>query len=307
MSPSRHTLSRRSSIDSLDDEYFDKTYVPLSNLPTPPLSSNSNASSRRASYEDGFAGAEYLNPNLLGVSRYDILSKELLLTISIIGPAVHLANLIPTSVSLEEPATEIVHAILTRADLPYETIALAVNILDSLNPRFAPCFRQSFPSTPNNENFNTRLDSINPELIPLAALILSVKFLDDAQQSTRYYVQNWARGMWTCQQVNYTERCLMNNLNGRLLPLWDEDMILGALQDMERAGRMAEKQRREEQSNFACQSGMSAGKAVFNAHHQLTPGESPPLLADKLRTLHLGEVPTFRLNDGVQEQVLQLY
>jgi hypothetical protein len=218
-----------------------------------------------------------------------------------VGPAVHLTNLVPTSVSLEDADVDVVHAILTRADLPYETIALAVNILDSLSSRFALHFRQSFPTKPHNENNLSHIEAINPEIIPLAALILSVKFLDDAQQSTRYYVQNWGRNMWTCQQVNYTERCLMENLGGRLLPLWDEDMILGALQDMERAGRMAKKLREEGDGN-----GVSDGKPVLDAYNQLTPGESPPLLAEKLRTLQLGEVPAFKLNDEAGRRLSQL-
>lgn len=67
MSPLQpRSLRQNSSNDALDEEYFDKTYVPLSSLPTPPLSYNSNASSRRVSYEHGYGHAEYLNPNLLG-------------------------------------------------------------------------------------------------------------------------------------------------------------------------------------------------------------------------------------------------
>jgi hypothetical protein len=75
--PSQQSHSRRLSIDSLDEEYFDKTYVPLSNLPTPPMS---NASSRRASYEDGFvAHQECLNPNLLGTSGCFLVSIDCML------------------------------------------------------------------------------------------------------------------------------------------------------------------------------------------------------------------------------------
>ena len=204
------------------------------------------------------------------------------------GPAIHLTNLVPASISIEQPSSELVHAMLTRADLPYETIALAVNILDSLNTRFAPCFRQSFPRSRNTKNI---ILPINSAIIPLAALTLSVKFLDDTQQNTRYYVQEWARSMWTCQQVNYTERCLIENLGGRLLPLWDEDMILAALQDMERAGRMAEKLLHEGEDK-----GKSAGKAVLGVYHQITPGESPQLLAQKLRIVGLEDVPAFSLS-----------
>lgn len=47
--------------------------------------------------------------------------------------------------------------------------------------------------------------------------------------------------MWTCGQINQTQWCLMDNLGGRLFALWHERVILGALEDMERAGRGAMK------------------------------------------------------------------
>ena len=43
--------------------------------------------------------------------------------------------------------------------------------------------------------------------------------------------------------MNDTQWCLMDNLGGRLLPLWDEGVILSALEDMERAGRAAIKEK----------------------------------------------------------------
>lgn len=54
-------------------------------------------------------------------------------------------------------------------------------------------------------------------------------------------MDNWAKGMWSCEQLNQTQWCLMDNLGGRLFPLWHERVILGALEDMERAGRGATK------------------------------------------------------------------
>jgi hypothetical protein len=160
-----------------------------------------------------------------------------------------------------------------------------VSILDALNSRFALSFRKSFPLNtsssvnPVDESGQQHIDSIHPEIIPLSALILAVKFLDDVQDSTRYYVEQWARGMWNCAQVNYTQWCLMDNLGGRLMPLWDEDIIQEALKDMERAAPSASKDgsmngcsvgRRESR-------GMSNGKAIVGTGEQLTPSESPML------------------------------
>jgi hypothetical protein len=81
------------------------------------------------------------------------------------------------------------------------------------------------------------IDSVFPELIVLSALILAVKFLDDAQQTTREYEEEWGKGLWTCEQINFTQWCILENLGYRLLPLWEHSIILEALEDMERAGR----------------------------------------------------------------------
>ncbi|CZT43674.1 uncharacterized protein RSE6_03745 [Rhynchosporium secalis] len=226
--------SRSSSVSSSssDESYFFKTYVPLSSLPTPPPSSQSNLSSRQQSPHPFPSPGEILDPELL-------------------GPAIHLTNLIPSSTSLTTPSVPLVHQILTRANVPLETIALAVCILDSLNSRFALQWRKGCPlSIPDSlpGSFSPilgsatspqHIDSIHPELISLSALILAVKFLDDEQQHTIQYAIEWAKEIWTCPQINYTQRCLLENLGYRLLPLWEESIILEALEDMERAGQQS--------------------------------------------------------------------
>jgi hypothetical protein len=69
----------------------------------------------------------------------------------------------------------------------------------------------------------------------LAALILAKKFTDDDSASTRYYAAKWGQGAWSCDQINYTQRCVMENLGYRLLPLWEDKIIQEAKMDMERA------------------------------------------------------------------------
>lgn len=71
----------------------------------------------------------------------------------------------------------------------------------------------------------------------------------------------------------------MDNLGWRLLPLWDQGVILGALRDMERAGRGAAKQE-DEKSAVKPQEGraMSDGKAVTGLGEQLTPKDTPLFL-----------------------------
>jgi hypothetical protein len=218
-----------------------------------------------------------------------------------LGPAIHSTNLIPSSTSLTTASVPLVHAILTRADLPLETIALAVCILDSLNSRFALQWRKGCPLKASYVSTSIwgddgriekqHIDSIHPELIVLSALILSVKFLDDAQQTTKVYAEEWGKGMWTCDQINYTQRCLLENLGYRILPLWAHNIILEALEDMERAGRQANDTNNvldlneswETDTSFESFGGsgivdgkrMSTGKAVMGIGDQFTPVETP--------------------------------
>jgi len=130
---------------------------------------------------------------------------------------------------------------LSRANLPLETIALAVCILDSLDSYFAICFRKNCPLTPPPFPFipytEPHIDAIHPELLILAALVLAVKFVDDAQVSTGWYVREWGRDLWTCAQVNFCQTALMENIGWRLKPLWEEGIISEALRDMSMAGQ----------------------------------------------------------------------
>lgn len=157
------------------------------------------------------------------------------------GPAIHLSILIPSSVSLIEPSINLVYNLLHSADLPIDTVALAACILDSLNSRFAPAWRRSCPLSTEDLRKPPQLhiDSVRPEVIILAALIIAVKFLDDQECPTSEYSSEWASNMWTCEQINSTQNCIMQNLGYRILRLCTKDLIGDALSDMDRAGRKA--------------------------------------------------------------------
>lgn len=158
---------------------------------------------------------------------------------------------------------------LSRAALPMDTIALAVCILDSLNRKFSMSWRLSCPltATPSQRpGFNKRhtlppeahaglagyeahdeperlhIDDIFPEVIILAALVVAAKFVEDSQEPTTWYAGAWGRGLWTCAQINQTERCIMENLNYRIMPLLNRELIADAVADMQLAGRFALKE-----------------------------------------------------------------
>lgn len=205
------------------------------------------------------------------------------------GPAIHLVNLVPPRASLTEPSVPLVHEILSLSGLPLDTIALAVCILDSLNSRFSlnwrlvcplgksgtpaeQAKRHTLPASPLPDR-HLHIDCINPEVIILASLIIAIKFLEDAPHSTSYYSSAWGKNMWTNEQINVTERCIMESLGYRILPLWDPTLIGDALIDMERAGKQVLQPLHG--SSAGHRRFMSSGHAVFGLGLQITPVETP--------------------------------
>ncbi|KAK4155803.1 hypothetical protein C8A00DRAFT_31355 [Chaetomidium leptoderma] len=260
-----------------DEEYFSRTYQPLSNLPTPPPSSRVSLGdqSPRALLEDGG-----------------------LLDSALLGPAIHLVNLIPPAASLTAPSVPLVHEMLVRSDLPMETIALAVCILDSLSSKFSLNWRLLCPLAqrePTNEMTKRHtiqarpvgatqlhIDSVNPEVIVLTALIIAVKFLVDSQEATNYYRAAWGNNMWSCDQINVTERCIMENLGYRILPLWDTVLIADAVRDMQRAARQVVALPPPPRNGEVHKRSVSSGEALSSHSHShshallpLTPAETP--------------------------------
>lgn len=260
--------------DDFDFEYFSRTYKPLSNLPTPPPSSRNSASP---------------SP-VLGVDNDEFADSNLL------GPAVHLVNLHPPSASIASPSISHVQAIITRAALPLETIALAVCILDSLDSKFSRKWRMDLPlgSAPSSKRHTisaasslvTHIDLVKPELIILTALVIAFKFTEDCQEPTQYYASDWGNNQWTCDQINATERNIMEHLGYRILPLFEKSIIEDALDDMRRAGEMALREREISRQRVKLDAGHSrsvsvpvrpgGGDAIFGLGFQLTPLDTPP-------------------------------
>ncbi|ERS95938.1 hypothetical protein HMPREF1624_07473 [Sporothrix schenckii ATCC 58251] len=324
--------------DDFDEDYFSSTYRPLSNLPTPPPSSHTSslaqspyAGAHAYGHAHGYAHG-YAHGHAHGPSTAPDASDSPLL-----GPAVHLVNLLPPAASLATPSVALVQAMLARAALPLDTVALAVCILDSLDSRFARAWRLTCPLTPPaapptapptalssstrspppslavlekrhtlpsplTPTFPTstptpasptspalltsdgvrgglHIDAVFPEVIVLAALVIAAKFTDDgfvSQQPAQAYCTAWGATppprpssmssslspssspspggassssppgpcLWTGAQLAATERCIMQNLGYRILPLLDADLLADAKADMRRAGAHAVRARR---------------------------------------------------------------
>lgn len=179
------------------------------------------------------------------------------------GPAIHLVNLIPSAASLATASVPLVQGMLTRANLPIESVALAVCILDSLDKKFARKWRLScplsnapepaalaggnkrhtLPPTPLADDLLPRhlhIDSVRPELMILSALVIAAKFTEDPQETTAYYTHSWGKSLWSTTQLNVTERLVMESLEYRIMPLTDEAYLADAMVDMQLAARQVD-------------------------------------------------------------------
>lgn len=270
--------------DDAAGSYF--TYRPLSNLPTPPPMMRETritpcqsppfddyGCALPAIYRGMFSSAQLLvtfPPNSLAIAK---LTRDTHVTA---GPAIHLVNLIPSTASLATASVHIAQSMLAKANLPLETVALAVCILDSLGPIFARKWRltcplrseictsthadddeaaaasaqllspsskrHSLPATPSIDQGRQLLepqlhiDSVSPELIVLAALVIAEKFTEDDEQPSQHYCASWGGRRWTAAQLNATERSIMEALNYRIMPLCAEDCLADAMADMQLAG-----------------------------------------------------------------------
>ncbi|POR31187.1 Uncharacterized protein TPAR_08608 [Tolypocladium paradoxum] len=222
-----------------DDAQAYFTYRPLSNLPTPPPTYKDTSAAQSPALVTSLDDGEPL------MAKFR-------------GPAIHLVNLIPSSASLATASVPLAQAILSRADLPIETVALAVCILDSLGSKFARAWRLCCPLLPSatltpvskrhtlpptpllyqaQQRQMLHIDSVKPEIIILAALVIAVKFTEDPQQQTHFYCVEWGKGLWSHDQLNATERCIMESLDYRIMPLCDEDCLADAMVDMQLAGQ----------------------------------------------------------------------
>jgi len=253
-----------------DEEYFSRTYQPLSNLPTPPPSSRES---------------------LAGQSPRALLEDGGLLDSALLGPAIHLVNLIPPAASLAAPSVSLVHEMLVRSNMPMDSIALAVCILDSLSSKFSLSWRllcplaQREPASGVTKRHTIQasplgatqlhIDSLNPEVIVLAALIIAVKFVVDCHEPTHYYRTAWGKDLWTSDQINMTERCIMENLGYRILPLWDAALIADAVRDMQRAARQAAVLPPNPRNGEAHKRSASSAVALSGPTLPLTPADTP--------------------------------
>lgn len=151
------------------------------------------------------------------------------------GPAIHMSNLIPTSASLLTPSSTLVQDILYRADLSQPILELAVVILDSLTPRFTTTYRRQLPLSSDQQG-QQHIDDVRPELIVASSLLIANKYFDDNEMPTSRWATKVGAGLWSCQQLNTTERLVLDCIGWNIMDLSDDWLLAEARDDMDRAG-----------------------------------------------------------------------
>ncbi|KAF2187987.1 hypothetical protein K469DRAFT_567776 [Zopfia rhizophila CBS 207.26] len=219
-------LSVTSDFSDFTDEELEKyfaSYVPLSNLPTPPPAKDNPIVD---------------TPNPTAATEVHRRTPELE------AYATHLANLVPSNISVRRPSTATIYDFLIRAKLPPEFIAFGACILDALTLSFAATWRTScLPPIPAYPTFNAKLNlrqppAVDPEIIVLSALALAHDFLHDRERTNSHWAQIEGNFQFTSKQIDATKGCILRDIQYSLFRLTDD--IPRRLQNMQHTSKAPE-------------------------------------------------------------------
>ena len=133
--------------------------------------------------------------------------------------------------------------------------------------------RHSLPPTPaSTPRQQFHIDSVSPEIMILAALVIAAKFTEDPQELTQFYCHRWGKDIWSHEQLNATERCMMETLGYRIMPLYQEEYLTVAMMDMQVAGQQYEaqlqRQQRQRQQRQQQQQQAAANSLFVPSHNR---------------------------------------
>ncbi|KAF2821251.1 hypothetical protein CC86DRAFT_111435 [Ophiobolus disseminans] len=204
------------------DRYF-ATYVPLSNLPTPP------PAKEHAPCSTTSISTSSSSPSIQ--STQESSSPELQ------AQATHLANLVP---SAHRPHVDAIRGFLERANLPDEVVAFAACVLDSLSARFAATWREELVSAEFERDLKDFLRTdmprhahVSPDVIALAALALAHSFLVDRPRSSRHWSVKESAGVYSVKEIEATKRAMLRDMDYGLARI-TEEMVKSMMADMQR-------------------------------------------------------------------------
>ncbi|PSN71428.1 hypothetical protein BS50DRAFT_584919 [Corynespora cassiicola Philippines] len=196
------------------DQYF-ASYVPLSNLPTPPPAKEAPSQP---------CDIPPVNPPTAVVDQAPELHVY----------ATHLAHLVPLNASSQRPSVSVVTGFLERADLPTETVAFAACILDALSQRFAGSWRDACVPRLSPFSFCRQQPAMGPELVVLSALVLAHGYLDDRGRSNSRWARIIGASLFSAQDIERTKMCMLQDMDYGLFRI-SEDMVQHMMRDMQRA------------------------------------------------------------------------
>ncbi|OAL47607.1 hypothetical protein IQ07DRAFT_613580 [Pyrenochaeta sp. DS3sAY3a] len=268
-----------SATSDLTDEELDRyfaSYVPLSNLPTPPP--KEHAIPKPASTPTSTAASPAQTPS----QTHDAANSPELQVY-----ALHLANLVPLNVSTHRPHKSVIQGFLERASLPDEIIAFSACILDALSTRFAATWRDTLAPSDYARTLKNflRTDSrqsehVSPDVIVLAALALAHGFLADRQRSSRHWSVRESDGVFTVQEIEATKRAILEDMDYGLFRI-SEDRCQRRLRAMQlavlnpAAALPAKDDTVVAKSNRLRNLSLSLSGTAIWSHGQQTPEPSP--------------------------------
>ncbi|TID26646.1 Isocitrate dehydrogenase [NADP] [Venturia nashicola] len=187
---------RRSSIGEDEEreleEYFNHSYIPPSNLPTPPLSSSSSPVMGPTTSTSG---------------------------ISHLLASTFLCGLIPQ----QQANIEEVASFISRANLDPNTVALAACILDSLSSSFVRSWRKACEKARSPEIPTFRSEPMKPELIVLGALALAHSYLYDVSGKPKWWSKITNQTMEP-RDISATKNCILRDIDYGLMSFTMEDL-----------------------------------------------------------------------------------
>ncbi|KAF2034169.1 hypothetical protein EK21DRAFT_57109 [Setomelanomma holmii] len=255
-----------STTSDMTDEELDRylaTYVPLSNLPTPPPA-REHVSAVPSSASTSTPSSQTQPSFPQKVQAY----------------AVHLANLVPSNVSTHRPHTHVMCSFLDRANLPDEVVAFAACVLDNLSTRFGGLWRDILAPAEferDLKNFlktdSTRHAHLSPDIIVLAALALAHGFLTDRLRSSRHWSVKESGGMFTVREIEATKRAVLVDMDYGLSRI-SNDMVQRMSRDMQRSKTIAKEAEVVKDERRRTLSLNLSGTAIWN-HGLHTPEPSP--------------------------------
>ncbi|CCX30857.1 hypothetical protein FPQ18DRAFT_21170 [Pyronema domesticum] len=194
-------------------EEFEKRYVPLSSLPTPPASSQPTISN--------LDKATHIDAEFLGATRLDFplgwCDSLADMQAYYSGPARYLVSMVPRTASREPASIQCIADMLQRANLRASVVSLACCVLDCLSDQFLRkwrnecCRRNGYPE--------------GAEVLVVAALAIAQKFFEDRP----YYNKQWARSisdnLFDVETLSLTEILVLQDLNYDLMKLSDPELL----------------------------------------------------------------------------------